>query len=72
VDPSKKADADASAYVTAVQDQLGLRLERQNTPTEVLVIDRAEPITDSASSRFELGPASEFVAAKAIAINRLD
>lgn len=51
VDPSKNADTDASAFLTAVQDQLGLKLERQSTPTEVLVIDHAEPISNSTSSQ---------------------
>jgi bla regulator protein BlaR1 len=70
-DAGKNADTDASAILAAVQDQLGLKLERQNTPTEVLAIDRAEAISDNASSRFELGPTVEF-AAKAIAIARPD
>ena len=34
--------ADTPSLSTAVQDQLGLKLERQRVPTDVIVIDRAE------------------------------
>jgi uncharacterized protein (TIGR03435 family) len=43
-DANQTADSNATSVVRAVQDQLGLRLERQNTPTEVIVIDHAERV----------------------------
>lgn len=40
--PSPTAESDLPSLPTALQDQLGLRLEPQNAPIEVLVIDSAE------------------------------
>ena len=39
---SQPADSDGPSIFTAVQEQLGLRLEAEKGPVEILVIDRAE------------------------------
>jgi uncharacterized protein (TIGR03435 family) len=43
--PPNSADPDAPSIFTAVQEQLGLRLEAARTPVDVLVIDHVEPLT---------------------------
>jgi uncharacterized protein (TIGR03435 family) len=40
--PDKAQDAAAPSLVTALREQLGLRLEQQKSPVEVLVIDAIE------------------------------
>ncbi len=40
--PSPPADTNRSSIFTAVQDQLGLRLEARKGPVEIIVIDHAE------------------------------
>ena len=40
--PNEEADAPAPPLVTALREQLGLRLETQKSPVEVLVIERLE------------------------------
>jgi uncharacterized protein (TIGR03435 family) len=45
--PPPAIDSDAPSLVTALQEQLGLKLDATRGPVEVLVIDRIErPITD--------------------------
>jgi len=39
--PVAPADAQAPPFFTAIEQQLGLRLETKRTPTEILVVDRA-------------------------------
>ncbi|HVW10198.1 MAG TPA: TIGR03435 family protein [Bryobacteraceae bacterium] len=41
--PSTTAESDLPSLPAALQDQLGLRLESQKAPVEVLVVDSAEP-----------------------------
>lgn len=38
---------DTPALMTAIRDQLGLRLEATRAPVDVLVIDRVEPPTEN-------------------------
>jgi uncharacterized protein (TIGR03435 family) len=51
--PGAAAGSPATAYnfgdavVAAMQDQLGLRLEKQKAPLEIIVIDHAEPPTEN-------------------------
>ena len=46
-DPDPAADSTRPSLVTALQVQLGLRLEAQKGPMEVLVIDRAEHASEN-------------------------
>jgi len=41
------ADPDATSIFTALPEQLGLRLESQKAPVEILVIDRVEKPSDN-------------------------
>jgi uncharacterized protein (TIGR03435 family) len=45
--PDTAQDAGAPSLVTAVREQLGLRLEQQKLPMQVLVIDRIERPTEN-------------------------
>ena len=45
--PGPPLPADTPSLSTAVQDQLGLKLERQRVPTDVIVIDRVERPTEN-------------------------
>lgn len=46
-DPDPAADSTLPSLFTAVQEQLGLRLEAQKGPMPVLVIDSAEHPSDN-------------------------
>ena len=45
--PGPPVPADTPSLSTAVHDQLGLKLERQRVPTDVIVIDRVERPTEN-------------------------
>ena len=45
--PPPPADAKLPGLFTAIQEQLGLRLESVNAPVEVIVIDRVERPSDN-------------------------
>jgi uncharacterized protein (TIGR03435 family) len=45
--PEQSANASAPALITAVQEQLGLKLESRKSPVEVLMIDRIERPTEN-------------------------
>ena len=45
--PEQGSDSPAPSLVTALQEQLGLRLESRKSPMEVLVIDRIERPSDN-------------------------
>jgi len=40
--PTPPVDPDAPGFITALQEQLGLKLESARGPVEVMVIDRFE------------------------------
>jgi uncharacterized protein (TIGR03435 family) len=44
--PGAPSDADAPSLFTALQEQLGLKLESTRGPVRVLVVDRVEPAVD--------------------------
>jgi len=45
--PSVQSDSEVPSIFTAVQEQLGLRLEAARGPVDLLVIDRAEKSSDN-------------------------
>jgi uncharacterized protein (TIGR03435 family) len=45
--PPPPPDAKLPGLFTAIQEQLGLKLDSTNAPAEVIIIDRVEKVSDN-------------------------